>query len=75
MLFQLDLKHMLRGGMCYHICAARASLGTSRDPEGDPVGKQERSRLVSTARPQNVKSQKMSGIGNQRTPTGSEVLG
>jgi len=33
MLFQLDLKHMLRSGMCYHICAAHVSLGIRRDPE------------------------------------------
>ena len=72
--FQLDLKHMLRSGMCYHICAAHVSLGTRRDPERDPVGKQEHSRPVSAVRSQKAESQKMSRIRNQRTPTRSEVL-
>lgn len=75
MLFQLDLKHMLRSGMRYHICAARVPLGTRRDPERDPAGKQEHSGPVRAARLRNVESQKMSRIGNQRTPTGSEVRG
>lgn len=75
MLFQLDLKHMPRSGMCDHICAAHVSLGIRKDPERDPVRKQEHSRLVSAVCSQNVESQKTSRIGNQRTLTRSEVLG
>jgi len=44
--FQIDLKHMLKSGMCCHVRAAHVSLQTMKGPEGDPVGKWEHSRLV-----------------------------